>query len=213
MTAPYVTNVVPGSGPQNGGMTATAPSSYTPRTGFHGLDQFRYTVKNDAGETSNEATMRIFVDAPPTCEDEAVELTVDQRLVLPDLLCDDADGNEFTIIVGDPMTDLDPSGVFGAIFQYPGASGEIRDFREAITRLHEAGALAVMAADPLALTLLVPPGQLGADSAVGSTQRFGVPIGYGGPHAAFMAVRAELHTGNCRSEELPGPCRPQVGES
>jgi glycine cleavage system P protein (glycine dehydrogenase) len=104
----------------------------------------------------------------------------------------------WTIIVGDPMTDLDPSGVFGAIFQYPGVSGEIRDFREAITRLHEAGALAVMAADPLALTLLVPPGQLGADIAVGSTQRFGVPIGYGGPHAAYMATK------NVYQRTLPG---------
>jgi glycine cleavage system P protein (glycine dehydrogenase) len=94
------------------------------------------------------------------------------------------------IIVGDPMTDLDPSDVFGAIFQYPGATGEVRDFRKPITRLHGAGALAVMAADPLALTLLVPPGQLGADIAVGSTQRFGVPIGYGGPYAAYMATKS-----------------------
>src|SRR6202030_1009883 len=86
-----------------------------------------------------------------------------------------------SVIVGDPLTDLDPAAVFGALLQYPGSSGEVRDFRACIGALHAAGALAVMAADPLALTLLTPPGELGADIAVGPTQRLGVPIGYGGP--------------------------------
>jgi len=95
------------------------------------------------------------------------------------------------ILVGDPDKDLDAAQVFGALLQYPGSSGEIRDFSEAIARLHAAGALAVMAADPLALTLLTPPGELGADIAVGSTQRFGVPVGYGGPHAAYIATKDE----------------------
>src|SRR5262249_1709238 len=90
------------------------------------------------------------------------------------------------IVVGDPMTAVDPTRVFGALFQYPGCSGEVRDFRPAIAALHAAGALAVMAADPLALTLIAPPGEIGADIAVGSTQRFGVPMGYGGPHAAYI---------------------------
>jgi glycine cleavage system P protein (glycine dehydrogenase) len=102
------------------------------------------------------------------------------------------------VIVGDPMTALDAAAVFGALFQYPGCSGEIRDFRQAIIALHATGALAVMAADPLALALLTPPGELGADIAVGSTQRFGVPIGYGGPHAAYIATR-EAH-----QRALPG---------
>jgi glycine dehydrogenase len=93
------------------------------------------------------------------------------------------------VIVGDPMTDLDPSAVFGALFQYPGCCGEIRDFRRPIAELHVAGALAVMAADPLALALLIAPGELGADIAIGSTQRFGVPMGYGGPHAAYIATK------------------------
>ncbi|HEY7247044.1 MAG TPA: aminomethyl-transferring glycine dehydrogenase [Xanthobacteraceae bacterium] len=93
------------------------------------------------------------------------------------------------IIVGDPFIDLDPNAVFGALLQYPGCSGEIRDFRPAIAALHSAAAVAVMAADPLALTLITPPGELGADIAVGSTQRFGVPMGYGGPHAAYIATR------------------------
>jgi glycine dehydrogenase len=82
--------------------------------------------------------------------------------------------------------------VFGALFQYPGSSGEIRDPRSAIAALKAAGAIAVVAADPLALALLTPPGELGADIAIGSTQRFGVPMGYGGPHAAYMAVRDAL---------------------
>ena len=98
----------------------------------------------------------------------------------------------WSVVVGDPATDLDPAGVFGAIFQYPGSSGAIRDHRESIKGLHAAGALAVIAADPLALALLMPPAELGADIAIGSTQRFGMPMGYGGPHAAFIASKSAL---------------------
>ena len=80
--------------------------------------------------------------------------------------------------------------MFGALFQYPGSSGSIVDHRERIKRLHAHDAVAIMAADPLALALLVPPGELGADIALGSTQRFGVPMGYGGPHAAYIASKS-----------------------
>lgn len=93
------------------------------------------------------------------------------------------------VIVGDPFKDLVPENVFGAIFQYPGVEGAFHDFEPVIATLHEAKALAVMAADPLALTLLRPPGEMGADIAIGSMQRFGVPMGYGGPHAAYMATK------------------------
>ncbi|WP_338029675.1 aminomethyl-transferring glycine dehydrogenase [Gluconacetobacter tumulisoli] len=93
------------------------------------------------------------------------------------------------IIVGDPDIDLDPDAVFGALFQYPGTSGRIRDPRAWIERLHAAQAVVAMAADPLALTVLESPGALGADIAVGSMQRYGMPMGAGGPHAAYMAVR------------------------
>lgn len=97
--------------------------------------------------------------------------------------------------VGDPFHDLDPEAVFGAVFQYPGTYGHLHDFTGLIEELHAAKALAVVAADPLALTLLKAPGEMGADVAVGSTQRFGVPMGAGGPHAAYMACRDALKRG------------------
>src|SRR5262249_40414495 len=79
--------------------------------------------------------------------------------------------------------------VFGVLLQYPATDGRVEDYRGIIERAHAVGALAVVATDLLALTCLVPPGEFGADVAVGSAQRFGVPMGFGGPHAAFMATR------------------------
>jgi glycine dehydrogenase len=93
-------------------------------------------------------------------------------------------------------TDFD--GVFGVLLQYPGASGEVRDLAPVVEAAHSATATVAVAADILALTLLKPPGELGADIAIGSTQRFGVPMAYGGPHAAYMAVREDL------KRQLPG---------
>src|SRR5471032_71337 len=104
----------------------------------------------------------------------------------------------WTVVVGNPATDLDGAEVFGALLQYPGTTGAVRDLRPAIAALRAKGALAIMAADLLALTLLASPGELGADIAIGSAQRFGVPMGYGGPHAAYMAVRDAL------KRSLPG---------
>jgi glycine dehydrogenase len=98
----------------------------------------------------------------------------------------------WSVIVGNPFSDLDPAKVFGALFQYPGTYGHVHDFTDVIASLHAAGALATVAADPLALCLLKAPGEMGADIAIGSTQRFGVPMGYGGPHAAYMAVKDAL---------------------
>ncbi len=95
----------------------------------------------------------------------------------------------WTLIVGDISADLAKADVFGGLLQYPASSGAVRDIRPAIATLREKGALAIVAADLLALTLLASPGELGADIAIGSAQRFGVPMGYGGPHAAYMAVR------------------------
>ncbi len=98
----------------------------------------------------------------------------------------------WSVVVGNPFADLDPVKVFGALFQYPGTYGHVHDFTDVIAKLHAAGALACVAADPLALTVLKAPGEMGADIAIGTTQRFGVPMGYGGPHAAYMAVKDAL---------------------
>ena len=92
------------------------------------------------------------------------------------------------VIVGAPE-DLEAEKVFGAVFQYPGTYGHLRDFTGQMEALHAARAIGIVIADPLALTLLKEPGAMGADIAVGSTQRFGVPLGFGGPHAAYMACR------------------------
>ena len=92
------------------------------------------------------------------------------------------------VIVGNPDK-MDASAVFGALFQYPGTYGHVRDFTDHITELHAHKAIGIVAADPLSLTLLKEPGAMGADIAVGNTQRFGVPLGYGGPHAAYMACK------------------------
>ncbi|MFF8601148.1 aminomethyl-transferring glycine dehydrogenase [Streptomyces sp. NPDC015232] len=89
-------------------------------------------------------------------------------------------------------------GVFGVLLQYPGASGAIRDIKPVIDQAHELGAIVTVAADLLALTLLASPGSLGADIAVGTTQRFGVPMGFGGPHAGYMAVQDK------HARSLPG---------
>jgi glycine dehydrogenase len=95
------------------------------------------------------------------------------------------------VIVGDPET-MDAGAVFGAIFQYPGTWGHVRDLAPWIEALHAAKAVAVVATDLLALMMLKAPGEMGADIAVGSAQRFGVPMGYGGPHAAFMSCRDDF---------------------
>ena len=93
------------------------------------------------------------------------------------------------IVTVEARTGLSNGDCFGALFQYPGTYGHVPDLRDSIEAVHAQGGIAVVAADPLALTLLKPPGEFGADIAIGSTQRFGVPLGFGGPHAAYIAVR------------------------
>lgn len=93
------------------------------------------------------------------------------------------------VVVGDEREISDVSAYFGALLQYPATDGDIHDYRDLVERLHGANALVAVAADLLALTLLTPPGEFGADVALGSAQRFGVPLGFGGPHAAYFATR------------------------
>jgi glycine dehydrogenase len=103
-----------------------------------------------------------------------------------------------TVLSHDLSQPLPEAEIFGVLVQYPGASGAVRDLAPLVEQIHGRGALAVVAADMLALTLLSSPGEAGADIAVGTTQRFGVPMGFGGPHAGYMSVRAGLE------RQLPG---------
>jgi len=109
-----------------------------------------------------------------------------------------AEARGVEIVVGEPMTWEFADGVVGCLVQYPATDGELRDFRGLAERAHAAGALVTAATDLLALALITPPGEWGADIAVGNSQRFGVPMGYGGPHAAFFAT-SESH-----KRHLPG---------
>jgi glycine dehydrogenase len=99
---------------------------------------------------------------------------------------------QIEIVIGDYQQAVIDKTYFGAIVQYPNEKGGIENYKAFIDQVHAQGAYVVMATDLLALTLLTPPGELGADVAVGSSQRFGIPLGYGGPHAAFFAAKDEF---------------------
>jgi glycine dehydrogenase len=102
------------------------------------------------------------------------------------------------IVIGAHETQSDWSKYFGVLLQYPATRGEVLDYKPTVEAVHAGGALAVVATDLLALALLTPPGEFGADIAFGSAQRFGVPLGFGGPHAAFFSTRDEL------KRQMPG---------
>jgi glycine cleavage system P protein (glycine dehydrogenase) len=109
-----------------------------------------------------------------------------------------AEATGIEVIVHDLQQELPDTDIAGVLVQYPGASGHIPDLPGLVESAHDAGSMAVVAADLLSLTLLSSPGELGADVAIGSSQRFGVPLFYGGPHAGYMAVRSGLE------RHLPG---------
>jgi glycine dehydrogenase len=103
-----------------------------------------------------------------------------------------------TVVVGDHHTHAFGAETFGALLQYPATDGGIHDYGDVAARVHAAGGLVCVASDLLALALLTPPGEWDADVVIGSSQRFGVPLGYGGPHAAFFATRDEY------KRQIPG---------
>ncbi len=125
-----------------------------------------------------EATRAFFVSA--SCHPQTIEVIRTRARPL---------GIE--VIVGDHQKFDFKKTIFGALVQYPTTEGIAQDYKKFAEQVHQAGALFVVAADLMSLALLVPPGEFGADVAIGSTQRFGVPLGYGGPHAAFLATRDE----------------------
>jgi glycine dehydrogenase len=125
---------------------------------------------------------------------ERLKFFVDQEIFpqTKDVLVTRAVPVGIEIIYGNYKTAAIDSTYFGAIVQYPNNKGSIEDYREFINNVHAVGGFVAMATDLLALTLLTPPGELGADVAVGSAQRFGVPLGYGGPHAAFFSAKEDF---------------------
>ncbi|MGQ0766082.1 MAG: aminomethyl-transferring glycine dehydrogenase [Gemmatimonadota bacterium] len=130
------------------------------------------------GVKGKEGKETIFVDAG--CHPQTI-----------DILRTRAWASGVTVEVGDARKASFGADVFGVVLQYPASDGGVLDYREACDRAHAADALVIVATDLLALTLLAPPGEWGADVAVGNSQRFGVPMGFGGPHAAFFATRDE----------------------
>ena len=124
---------------------------------------------------SKSTSESFFVDAD--CHPQTVEVIKTRAAPL-----------DIKVVIGDPERDLVGGEAFGALLQYPGSSGPVRDYRELIATLKEAGTLVAVASDLLALTMITSPGSLGADAVVGSSQRFGVPMMFGGPHAGFLAT-------------------------
>ncbi|MFM1872520.1 MAG: hypothetical protein RL398_1942, partial [Planctomycetota bacterium] len=141
------------------------------------------TLCHRVGEKQGANTF--FVDQ--TCHPQTIAV-VQQR----------AEPLGITVQVGDRNTVQFGADHFGALFQYPSTTGVVEDLTSLIAKVHAAGALCAVAADLLALTILKPPGEMGADVVLGCSQRFGVPLGYGGPHAAYMAAKKAFQ------RQLPG---------
>ncbi|MBE7171157.1 MAG: aminomethyl-transferring glycine dehydrogenase [Williamsia sp.] len=150
----------------------------------------------DEGTAAAEAMMMLFNYKNKTGQATSPKFFVDNNVFAQtkDLLVTRATPTPVELVFGDAAalaTALDES-FFGALVQYPAANGSVDDYRSFIKKAHDVHAYVVMATDLLALTLLTPPGELGADVAIGSAQRFGVPMGFGGPHAAFFSTRDEF---------------------
>jgi glycine dehydrogenase len=163
------------------------------------MDLTRLDIANasllDEGTAASEAMTLLYADAHEArhvflvaadCHPQTIEVVRTRARHHP-----------IRVVVADP-DDFDFTDAFGCLVQYPSTDGAVRDLRGLAERAHAAGTRVIAATDLLALTLLVPPGEWGADVAVGSAQRFGVPMGYGGPHSAFLAAKDEF------KRRLPG---------
>ncbi len=148
----------------------------------------------DEGTAAAEAMAMLFNHKNKSEKIAAPKFFVDQHIFLQtiDVLKTRATPIKAEIVTGDYKTAQLDNTFFGAIVQYPNSNGSIEDYRRFIKQVHSVDAQVIMATDLLALTLLTPPGELGADVAIGSAQRFGVPMGFGGPHAAFFATKDDF---------------------
>ncbi len=151
----------------------------------------------DEATAAAEAMAMLFHHKNKTEEITSPKFFVDNNIFAQtkDVLLTRATPIGIQLVYGDYKTASLDEGYFGAIVQYPNSIGSVEDHRDFINKVHAVNGYVVMATDLLALTLLTPPGELGADVAVGSAQRFGVPLGYGGPHAAFFATKDEFKRG------------------
>ena len=148
----------------------------------------------DEGTAAAEGMAMLFNQKNKSENITAPKFFVDEKLFAQtkSVLQTRATPIQIELVFGDHKTAVLDDTFFGAIVQYPDSDGAIADYRSFIKKAHDVHALVIMATDLLALTLLTPPGELGADVAVGSSQRFGVPMGFGGPHAAFFATKDEF---------------------
>jgi glycine dehydrogenase len=151
----------------------------------------------DEGTAAAESMAMIFHHVNKTDEITQPKFFVDNHTFpqTKDLLLTRATPIGIEVVFGDYQSAEIDQTYFGALVQYPNSVGSVEDYRQFINQVHEVNGLVVMATDLLALTLLTPPGELGADVAIGSAQRFGVPMGFGGPHAAFFATKDEFKRG------------------
>jgi glycine dehydrogenase len=158
----------------------------------------------DEGTAAAEAMTLMLRAAPRAAKGTANRVAVDVDLFAQsaDVLATRAEPLGIEIVTADlrfGLPDLPDGGdFFGVIAQLPGASGRVTDWTELVAQAHDRGALVAVGADLLALTLITPPGEIGADIAFGNTQRFGVPMGFGGPHAGYLAVHSQ------HARQLPG---------
>lgn len=151
----------------------------------------------DEATAAAEAMAMIFHHVNKTDVPSRPKLFVDNHIFpqTKDVLATRAEPIGVKLVFGDYKTAEIDDSFFGGIVQYPNDNGSVEDYRAFINKVHQADGLVIMATDLLALTLLTSPGELGADVAVGSAQRFGVPMGYGGPHAAFFATKEDFKRG------------------